>query len=340
MLSPFRKVTMIDIAHEAGVSKSTVSLVLQNSELVKEETRDRVLAAMDRLGYVYNRGAANLRRKTSEVLGMVINDLTNPFFAEIAVGIEQALQTAGFIPLLANTGEDPRRQAQVMQAMREHGAAGFLFSPAIGTDEAFARDIMSWRLPIVTVMRRIPGVAFRSVAPDNVGGARLATEHLIGLGHQRIAFLGGRPGMVVMEDRCQGYRMALATAGLPADPGLIVEERPNRDGGLAGVGAVLSMPDPPTAVLCFNDAVAFGALHGLWERGLQAGRDLAVVGFDDIANAAHTTPPLTTVAVSCRTLGERAAHLLLSELRGEPTEDHIGEVRLVVRASSGPAVCG
>src|SRR3954466_11377047 len=129
------KVTMIEIAKAAGVSKSTVSLVRQGSTLVKGETRQRVHEGMSRLGYVYHRGAANLRRSSSDVVGMVINDLTNPFFAELAVGIERGLQAAGYMPFLANTDENPVRQAQVVKAMREHGAGGFVLCPAIGTDQ-------------------------------------------------------------------------------------------------------------------------------------------------------------------------------------------------------------
>src|SRR3954468_17591553 len=146
------KVTMIEIAKAAGVSKSTVSLVLQGSALVKGETRQRVHDAMKRLGYVYNRGAANLRRSASDVVGMVINDLTNPFFAELAVGIERGLQSAGFVPFLANTGESPVRQAQVMKTMREHGAGGFVLCPAAGTDLDFVREAEGWGLPILSVV--------------------------------------------------------------------------------------------------------------------------------------------------------------------------------------------
>ena len=134
--SAVRTVTIIDIAREAGVSKSTVSLVLKMSPLVKDETRQRVTKAMDALGYVYNRGAASLRRSRSDIVGMVINDLANPFFAELAIGIERALQNSGFIPFIANTAESVVRQAEVVRSMREHGAAGLILCPALDTDAA------------------------------------------------------------------------------------------------------------------------------------------------------------------------------------------------------------
>ncbi len=331
------RVTIVDIARAAGVSKSTVSLVLQESQLVKPVTRERVRDAIRRLGYVYHRGAANLRRNTSDIVGMVINDLTNPFFAEMAVGIEATLQTAGLVPFLANTGESAERQGDVMRTMREHGAVGYILCPAIGTDAPLMAEIESWDLPVVTVMRRLRAGWMSSVAPDNIGGARRATEHLLNLGHRRIAFLGGRVGMVVYEDRRAGWAKALAAAGMPSDATLAVETLPNRDGGFAALQQILALPDPPTAALCFNDVVAIGALHALAAGGMTAGRDFAVVGFDDVADARLIQPALTTVAVESRMLGERAATILLDHLRGEhPGPQHFtGEARLVVRASCG-----
>ncbi len=232
--------TIIDIARAAGVSKSTVSLVLQGSPLVKPATRDKVKATIEQLGYVYHRGAANLRKSVSDVVGMVINDLTNPFFAEMTVGLEAALQTAGLIPFLANTGESVERQAEVMRAMREHGAVGYVLCPAIGTADEDLAEVAAWGLPVVTVMRRLRAPWISGVSPDNVGGARRATEHLLGLGHRRIAFLGGRSGMVVHEDRRAGWELALRHAGIPVDPALAVETNPNRAGGSLALQRVLA----------------------------------------------------------------------------------------------------
>ena len=331
------RVTILDIAREAGVSKSTVSLVLREAPAVNAETRARVRTAMRELGYVYNRGAASLRNGAADTVGMIINDLTNPFFAELAVGIERGLAAAGIVPFLANTGESPARQAQVMKVMREHGAAGFIVCPALGTDRAFLREVEDWRMPVVSVMRRIPGARASYVGPDNRRGAERAAAHLAGLGHRRIAFLGGVRGMVVQEERAAGYAAGLAAAGLPLDPELVVESPPSREGGEAALGRALALADPPTAALCFNDVVAFGVLHGLGRRGLEVGRDFALVGFDDVRDARAAVPPLTSVAVDPPGLGERAAQILLRLVRDPaagPVE-HYGEARLVVRASCG-----
>ncbi len=329
------RVTIVDIARAAGVSKSTVSLVLQDSPLVKPAKRERVQAVIRELGYVYHRGAANLRRSVSDVVGMVINDLTNPFFAEMTVGLEAALQSAGLIPFLANTGESRERQARVMRAMREHGAVGYVLCPAIGTAADDLAEVEAWGLPVVTVMRRLRAGWLSSVAPDNVGGARRATEHLLALGHRRIAFLGGRAGMAVHEDRRAGWEQALRRAGLTADPAMAVECIPNRDGGAMALQRVLSLADPPTAALCFNDVVAIGAIYALDGRGLAAGRDFAVVGFDDIADARLIHPPLTTVAVDSHRLGEHAAAILLEQMTGSGPRHVTGDARLIVRASCG-----
>ena len=331
------RVTIIDVAEAAGVSKSTVSLVLQGSPLVRPATQEKVRATIRGLGYVYNRGAANLRRATSNVVGMLINDLTNPFYAELAVGIERVFQSAGYVPLIANTAESVIRQAEVLKSIREQGVAGLIISAARGTPAAAIRDFTQAGIPVVLVMRGVAGARAAAVVPDNRRGAREAVEHLANLGHRRIAFAGGFTDTLVHEERIAGYRDALAAAGLPADEALVIEVPPNRDGGIAAVPRCLALADPPTAVMCFNDAVGFGVCLGLKQRGLEPGRDVAVVGFDDIAEARHATPALTTVAVDSFGLGARAAQLMLRLIqRGEPSaETDIGAVHLVVRDSCG-----
>ncbi len=284
--SAARTVTIIDIAREVGVSKSTVSLVLKMSPLVKDETRQRVTKAMDALGYVYNRGAASLRRARSDIVGMVINDLSNPFFAELAVGIERALQNSGFIPFIANTAESVVRQAEVVRSMREHGGA---------------------------------------------------TEHLVNLGHRDIAFLGGIGNMVVFQDRVAGFTRAMNQAGLAVQPSLIGESMPTKDGGFNAMSRFLSVDRRPTAVVCFNDVVAIGAMLAIARHGLAAGRDIAIVGFDDTTEARHVSPALTTVSVDTGGLGERAAQILLRQINegARRLDTYTGEARLVVRESCG-----
>jgi len=333
------RVTIVDVARSAGVSKSTVSLVLADSPLVAKTTRERVTRAMKTLGYVYHRGAAQLRAASSDLVGMVISDLTNPFFAELAVGIEDALYKLNFTPILANTNENLDRQAQVLRSLREHNVAGVIVCPARGADAwTFARQWPT-SIPAVITTRRMAGSPLPYVGPDNRRGAREAVEHLLRLGHRRIGFVGGDRSMTTQQDRSAGWRDALNAAGIAVDELLVFEAPPTRDGGRQAIERTLALAQPPTAVLCYNDIVAMGATHELAERGLVVGRDMAVVGFDDIAEAAHNAPPLTTVSADTREMGLRCAESLLGLIRGEDSTrlSFSGGVRLVVRESCGAA---
>ncbi len=338
MSSREKAATILDIAREAGVSKSTVSLVLQGSDLIKPDTAARVRKAIADTGYVYNRGAANLRRAQSNVVGMVINDLTNPFYAEMAVGLERTFQAAGIVPFIANTAESPVRQAEVLKSMLEQGASGLIVAPARNTPADAFRRIELAGVPIVFVMRRLAESRIPVVAPDNQLGGALAARHLVGKGHRRLAFLGGQPGLSVYHERLEGFREACLTEGLSAADITVVDGETNRLGGMAALEAALATPDPPTAALCFNDAVAFGAMIGLRKRGLEPGRDFAVVGFDDVVEARHYVPALTSISVDAPGIGERAAHAVLKMMQTRTTraEDHIGSVTLMVRESCGP----
>jgi LacI family transcriptional regulator len=332
------KTTILDIARAAGVSKSTVSLVLQGSGLIRPDTAGKVRKAIEDVGYVYNRGAANLRKAQSNVIGMVVNDLTNPFYAELAVGMERAFQSAGVVPFIANTAENPIRQEEVLKSMLEQGVAGLIVSPARGTRPDAFRRVETAGVPVVFAMRRLPESRIPVVAPDNHRGAFLAARHLIGKGHRRLAFFGGSADLVVRHERLEGFREACREAGIGEADIQVFESETNRKGGMACLDMALTGDMPPTAALCFNDAVAFGAMLGLRRHGLEAGRDFAVVGFDDVDEAQYYMPALTSVAVDPAGLGERAAHVVLKMIQSRTTraEDHIGSVSLMVRESCGP----
>jgi len=337
---PRERVTVVDIAHAAGVSKSTVSLVLQGSSLVSEATRDRVNAVIRELGYVYNRGAANLRQSNakSRIIGVVVNDLTNGFFAELAVGIDEVVQSAGFVQFLANAGESVDRQREVIASMREHGISGLVISPARGTEAADLKPLWASGLPVVVTVRNVPGAKVSTVMSENRAGARAAGEHLMKLGHRRIAFLGGFADTAVFGERLAGLRDALAAGGFGLADGLVVQSPPSRAGGVDAIGrALLPGGDPPTAALCLNDAVALGVCDGLRARQREPGRDFAVVGFDDVIEAKSAVPALTTVSLDPQGMGRRAAQLLLKQINagGPETEAIVTSVRLVVRQSCG-----
>ncbi len=335
------RVTVIDIAKAAGVSKSTVSLVLQGSPLVNDGTRAKVNAVMRELGYVYNRGAANLRQSgsKSKIIGVVVNDLTNGFFAELAVGVDMVVQSAGFVQFLSNTSENLDRQREVIASMREHGISGLILSPARATEAADLKPLVAAGIPVVVAVRNVPGAKASSVVSDNREGIFVAVRHLVSLGHRRIAFLGGFRDTAVFGERLAGYRAAAAVCGLDCGEDLIVDSPPSRAGGAEAIERALSIGEKPTAAVCFNDAVAFGVCDGLRARALEPGRDFAVIGFDDVIEAKTAVPALTTVSVDPQGIGRRAAQLLLKQISAGKAEAEaiVSSVRLVVRETCGAA---
>jgi LacI family transcriptional regulator len=311
---PPRPLTINDVASAAGVSKSTVSLVLQGSPLIREETAARVREAAASIGYVYNRRAADLRRKSSNVVGVVINDLMNPFFAELLVGIERKLAQADYITLMAHTDENLELQTKVLQSMREHHAAGIILCPALGTSPALVKQVRAWGIPLLVMVRSLGKGDYDYAGSDNERGTFLATEHMLAAGHTQIGFLGGQTG-AVFDDRLRGYRKALRAHGVAEQAELIRSAKPTREGGYTSLQQLLALKPRPTAAVCYNDIVALGALAALGERGIQAGREFAVIGFDGILDTAHANPPLSTMDIHPGGLGESAAELMLERLK-------------------------
>jgi LacI family transcriptional regulator len=333
---PTGSVTITDLAHEADVSKSTVSLVLQDSPLIRPQTAARVRAAAERLGYVYNRRAADLRRKSSNIIGIVINDLSNPFFAELLVGMERKLCDAGYVCLMAHTDERLDLQEKVLISMREHHAAGLILCPVFDTPRSVQETVGRWGIPLLVVIRPLSDGKFDYAGADNEAGTQIATEHLIAQGHKRIAFLGRAGAGPVYERRLAGYTRAMKKHKLRIEPEWLINVPPTRAGGRDGIRQVLELRDAPKAAVCYNDIIAFGALSALGERGMTAGRDFALVGFDGVAATEHSNPPLSTIDVEPGRLGEAAAEVMLKRIRnpaGAPMR-HLATPRLVVRQSS------
>ena len=337
MTNKNKRVTINDIAKVAKVSKSTVSLVLQKSPLVKPETREKVEKAMAKTGYVYNRHAANLRSNSSNVIGLLIHDLTNPFFAELYVGIEQALAEAGYITVLSNTSENPKTQTRNFSAISEHNIAGFIICPAMGTEEGFVHALEDQKFPVVLVMRPLPGDhKFDLVTADNKLGTFLATQHLIEQGFERIAFLGGQSSPVFKE-RMSGYKKALTAADIPFDKNLVHECLPNRPSGNSGIRTLVEQHGKNIdACVCYNDQVAMGTLWGLSDMGIAAGKDFGVMGFDNVAGSAYTNPPLSTISTDPHDIGVIAANAILRKMEKPRSKAQVirKKPELVVRFSS------
>lgn len=336
---PPKRVTLQDVANHAGVSRATASLVVRDSPLVTDETRERVLASMDALGYVYNRAAASLRSRRSHVIGLVITDITNPFFAQMTVDSETTLEEADYSILLGSTSDRPAKQDLLLETMHGYSVDGVLLAPAMGTTGAVIERLRRWRLPFVLVSRYLPDIETDYVGADNVAGAELAVAHLVRLGHHRIAFIGGSAHSSARHDRLQGLRNVLGREGIPADEALYVTSPVTREGGRQAIREALALADPPTAVLCYNDVVAFGVMLGLQAAGRQPGRDFDVIGFDDIEEAALWQPGLTTVAIDSKRIGAEAAHLLIERIENPdaPARRIILPPRLVLRESCAQA---
>ena len=336
-----RRPTIIDVAREAGVSKSTVSLVLQNSPTVREETRKQVRKAMARIGYVYNRAAANMRMSNAGLIGVVINDLRNPFFTEFATSLQMALSARGYSAVIANTDEDPDLQVQVVGAMIEHGVSAMILSPAYGGDaEPFDR-LARAGTPTMQVLRKVePRTSlFPFAAPDYARGSRLATDHLVEMGAKRIAFVGGLEGRAVTRERMSGYLAAMGDVG--REP-LVLTGRATRAFGRETAHRLTAEFPEVDGVIAFNDQVAIGILSGCAEIGRDVGQDLRITGFDDIEDAAHTWPPLSSVRCGVEGFGRWIAETVLAWLedgRMPPPETRT-PVELVVRRSSKGAAAG
>ncbi len=326
------RVTLLDVARRAGVSRATASLVIRKSPLVGADTRLRVEEAMRELGYVYNMGAARLRAERSHTVGVIVPNLTNPFFAELLSGIEAVVDAAGMVVLLANSGDHPERQDMLMRRMREHGVDGVILCPAADTKPELLERALDWQLPVVQVLRHI-SAEIDYAGADYAGGMQQAVDYLALLGHRRIAFAVHGPVHSAYRERTDGFRAAMQERQL--DPGIIVRV-PDATASIPSAAPLLFDAGPrPTAVICFNDVVALGLSAGLHDMGLRIGEDFSLVGFDDVTDAETMRPRLSSVATAPVTIGENSARLLLDRLAepAGPARRMVTETHLHIRQS-------
>ena len=330
-----KKVTLQDVADEAAVSKATASLVLRNNPRISEPTRQRVLAAVESLGYVYNQRAASLRTQRSYTVGLIVTDLSNPFYAELTAGIESQLAANDFSLLLGTTSDDLNHQSRVVTAMLQSDVDGLMLVPAVGVEPEFVQKLVR-HSPLVLVTRYLPYLAVDYVGMDNEMGVRRAVEFLVHQGHRRIAFIGGQDASSARRDRLNGYRSMLEKYELPFDPSLCITSTVSRRGGYEAIHRILAGRHQPTAAICYNDVVAFGVMLGLRAAGIEPGKQFAVIGFDDVAEASLWQPSLTTISTNPTAIGREAARLLLKRIAHPdmPIEQIIMPSTLIQRDSS------
>ena len=307
--------TLSDIAEAAGVSRATVSLVLRHSPSIPSRTKEHVLRHAENLGYVYNRGAASLRSSSTHTVGLVMHDITNPYFTEIVAAVQRELTKSGRVAFLGHTGDCPEQQRLFVDKIREYSVDGIVMAPAAGTDPDWVAKLREWRLPCVTVSRNVAGVAIDYAGGDNVGGVREATAHLIALGHRRIAMIGGTNSISTGRERLQGYLGAMAAAQIEVQPEWVIASPATREAGYNALIGLLRQEAPPTAAVCFNDVVAFGVMLALQNLGLKVGSDFSVIGHDDIPETRLWKPRLTTQHVDVAQIGKAAVDLLIRRMR-------------------------
>ncbi|WP_245848354.1 LacI family DNA-binding transcriptional regulator [Lentzea kentuckyensis] len=323
-----------DVAQHAGVSNATVSNVLNRPDVVAPATRQRVLAAIAELGFVRNESARQLRAGRSRVLAYVVLDAANPFFTDVARGVEDAAREAGFALFLCNSASDDGREREYLELLHEQRVEGILITPV---DDECAQ-IAERGTPVVLVDREALDGTRCSVAVDDVLGGELAMTHLIESGHTRIAMIGGPLSIPQVRDRREGASRALANAGLPPEAMTFLETKGLQVAEGRGAGErLVGLPASrrPTAAFCANDLLALGLLQSMTQQGLKVPDDLAVVGYDDIEFAAAAAVPLTSVRQPREQLGRTAAQLLLSENDPDHEHRHVRfQPELVVRAST------
>ena len=329
--------TLRTIADKLGVSTATVSLAMRDSRKISTGMRERVKAALVEEGYVYQRSAAGLRTSRTDTVGVIVNNVSDPFFSTLLASLEHALAAAGRTVFLCNTGESVGRQTDFIRKMSEYNADGIIMSPAIGStsDDILAlRQVMP---PLVFVSRAMFDLPFDHVVNDDYEASVLAVSRLASLGHRRIAFVGGDPSVAACRERIRGYRAGLENASLEFDESLVRSCVPTRFAGFDAARWIVGLEPGPTAAIGYNDAVALGLAAGLQREGLVPGANFALIGHEDVGEASLANPPLTVTTVSRDEMGRQAATALLARIEnpGAPPRRIVLKTDLIVRESCG-----
>ena len=335
--------TLKDVAREADVSVSTVSRALNDSDKVHPDTKAHVKAVAEELGYMPSRVARRLRLEggKASLLGLVIPDIQNPFFADVTRGVEDVAQEHGYALILSNSDEDADKQRLALEILQTEDVDGVIVPP-VGTDDPAIRQLLDSGIAVVCVDRRLPNARVDTILSDNRQGAHEAVSHLIALGHERIGFIGGIPHISTLTERRAGYEQALRAHGLPVDPALIREGDVRRERGRIFTEELLALDRPPTALFTGNNLTTLGALAALNEQGVAVPEEMALVGYDDVPWPTTLNPPPTVVDQPGYEMGRRAAEILLERLRApdrSPTTVTL-QPKLIVRRSCGAERAG
>ncbi len=335
-----RAVSIKDIARAARVSHSTVSRALHSSPLVNRETAEPIRRIVCELGYRPSAVARSLVTRKTKTIGVVVTTIADPFIAEVVSGIEEVANDHGYSVFLANCNADPEREVKVVHSFHERRVDGILVT-ASRVGALYMPLLSEMKVPIVLINNQHPGEFVHSVMIDNVTASREATQHLIRLGHRRIAYIGDQFGFQSDSERFSGYRQALEAADLPFLPELVAHGDGKPEGGMRAMEKLLALAEPPTAVFCYNDLSALGALRVIQWHGLNVPLDISIVGFDDLFIASYTNPPLTTIRQPKQQMGRMAMEILLKLFSGlNSTTNMKVSGELIIRGSTAPAKRG
>jgi LacI family transcriptional regulator len=333
-------VTIHDVAKRAGVGSITVSRVLNNSGYASEEVRQRVLEAVKEMGYVPNRLASSLRSRRTNVLALVMTDITNPFFTVAARGVEDVASQAGYTVIFCNTDEDLAKEQKYIDVLMQNRVDGVLLVPSV-SDSGSVELLRQNGIPVVVIDRRVPEKGVDQVRCDSVAGAEQLTQLLISLGHRRIALLNGPQNVSTASDRQIGFQRALADAGVDPAAQIVLSGTFTRESGREMTRQVLALSPRPTALFAANNFIALGALQALETAGVRVPAELAVVTFDDLPESLVVSPFLTVAAQPVYEMAARATEMLIKRLAGKGPEgfdEIVFPTRLIVRQSSGAAI--
>ena len=327
-----------DVAHLAGVSVSTVSRVMNDSSPVHEDKRRRVLEAAETLGYTPNPAARSLLGKRTGGLGVLLPFVSGEFFSALLSGLDEAAQDNGFFLVVSTSHRKPAEFRKAVQALNKRVDGLVVMAPELNPEDT--ASILKTEMPVVFINTYAEGLAADVINFDNHEGARVLTSHLVEQGHRRIALVRGPAQAKDARERVEGYRVAMSDAGL-STVGLEFEGGYSREDGYTAAQTILSTDPRPTAVVAANDYCALGVMSALHQAGVAVPEEVAVCGFDGLASASYTVPPLTTVRVPIHEIGYQAIHRLASRLNAEaddaPHRSEVVPVELVVRNSTDPA---
>lgn len=336
-----KRVTRTDVARRAGVSTATISYVINNGpRAVAPETRERVLRTIAELGYYPNELARSLRIQQTSTVGLVIPDLLNPFYAGLARSLEDICFNQGYVVIVCSTNREADKERRFAELLRAKQVDGVVFLPDSQSIDAIS-ILTAAHVPTVVLEHDFPNL--HCIAIDDRRGGQLATEHLLNLGHRRIAFIQQQTSHTTSRYRLEGYRQAMRNAGIMPDPALVVTSDSNPASGAAAMARLLALRSErrATAVVAHNDIIALGALHALRTAGLAVPSDVSVVGYDDIASAAFYAPPLTTISYPKAAMARAAANRLFAMMSEQgdslPPFTELLPVELAIRESTGPA---